>query len=187
MILAIDPSLTRTAVIGISEGKILHTWIIPTQPSKARFLTAAEKDAERVALIVSELARIITETKPRLILAEQSLGASQSAVSTKALALVAGALTAMATLRHGDVPWVFVRVHDVKRAFTGRAAKSKLETIELAAAEYPELRDAMISDRPGVKWRGDAEHLADAAAVYTAWAKKQEGGGLWSMSSGAYT
>lgn len=190
MILAIDPSLTHTAVVGVVDDRIRDSWMIVTKPSKERYMTVSEKDAERVETLVHELTRIIETTKPTLILAEQSLGATQSAVATKALGLVAGAMVALSTLQWGNAPWQFVRVHDVKRAFTSKPNATKLQMIEAAAAAYPELREAMRSDRKQVTWSGNAEHLADAAAVYTAWKKmgtNVRGGSQWSTSSGAPT
>lgn len=171
MILAIDPSLTHTAILGVEKDKILKTWILTTNPSKDRFLTASEKDAERIQYLVSELIKIISTSKPTLILAEQSLGATQSAVATKALAMVAGAMTTLATIQYAGVPWQFIRVHDVKRAFIGKPNATKQQMIEEAAKLYPELKEAMTSIKAGVTWSGNAEHFADAAAVYTAWKK----------------
>ena len=190
MILSIDPSLTHTAVLALEDNKIVRSWVIVTKPSKERFLTASEKDAERLQYLVMELSGIITETTPSLILAEQSLGATQSAVATKALGLVAGVMSTLATLKYGGAPWQFIRVHDVKRAFTGKPNATKLQMIEQAAKLFPELKEAMKSTKPSVKWNGNAEHLADAAAVYTAWKKMGntlKGGTAWSMSSGALT
>lgn len=190
MILSIDPSLTHTAVLGVDEGTIKKTWMLATNPSKDKFLTASEKDAERIQYLVGELCRIINTNKPELILAEQSLGATQSAVSTKALALVAGAMTAMATIQYAGVPWQFIRVHDVKRAFLGKPNATKQQMIEEAARLYPELQEAMRSNKAGVTWSGNAEHFADAAAVYTAWRKMGNtirGGHKWNTSSDVRT
>lgn len=173
MICSIDPSLTHTAVLGIDNDndKILNTWIIVTKPLRDKFLTASEKDAERIQYLVMELIKIMRMVKPELIIAEQSIGATQSAVATKALALVAGAMTTLSTLKYEGVPWQFIRVHDVKRAFTGKPNATKLQMIEEAAKLYPELTESMRSARHGVAWNGNAEHFADAAAVYTAWKK----------------
>lgn len=166
-ILSIDPSLTNTACIIWEDDVPTVARLIGTKPSKVRYLTVAEKDAERLEGIVRELTDLIDEHKPDMVLAEQSLGATQSAVATKSLGLVAGMMTTLASLKYGGAGWVFIRVHDVKRALVNKSHATKTEMVEAAAKVHPYLREIMQGERS--KWRGDAEHYADATGVYVAY------------------
>lgn len=166
-IFSIDPSLRNTCVLAWEDGEIYLTRLITTTKPKQTFLTVAEKDAARVEKLITELTALILQEKPDLVVVEQSLGGTRSSAATKALALVAGALTTLATLEFGATVWQFVRIRDVKVALTGSANATKTQMIEAAASKYPILKKAMTSERTG-KWATDAEHYADAAGVYEA-------------------
>lgn len=166
--LSIDPSLLNTAVLGWEDGEpYMATLIRPRRP-EGRKLSAGERDTMRIGCLVRELTGVIDRERPDIVLVEQFVGGTRNAVSTKALALVAGAMSTLAAIRYGDTIWQTVRVPDVKQALTGSKTADKLQMIEAAAARFPFLQPHMAGKTKLAKWSTVAEHYADAAGVFVA-------------------
>jgi len=165
-ILAIDATLRNTACVLMDDGKLVNAWFISTKPDRDKWETASEKDQRDVADWIRGMTAVIEESNPDIICAEQSLGASQSASSTKQLALIAGVMYTMATLSKGAT-WLFTRVYEAKRAAVGKKSATKEEIISAMLKRFPELGKHIISKKTG-KPTGKAEHYADACANYLA-------------------
>lgn len=164
-VLSLDPALANTAAVLFENGKIVFVEVIKLPPSSIKWMTVAEKDRQRLMDLAYGIRKWVKDLKPDYICVEQSQGGAQSAMAAKALSLVAGCVYTLAS--EGDSRWHFIRVHDVKRAITGKARATKTEVIEEAVKRYPVLLPHLQSSR-GAQWNGKAEHIADAVAVYEA-------------------
>lgn len=164
-ILAMDPALRHTGIVLFEDGNPVYADVLTTKPNKQKWMTVAEKDQGDMSDWARTIRRIIREKQPDIICCEQSLGGGQSASSVKALALVNGAMYAMST-EDAMPPWIFTRVHDAKKAVTGKTTASKNEMIEGAVKMFPSIRKRLVSAKSADGWTGDAEHIADACASY---------------------
>lgn len=173
-ILALDPALAHTACVVFEEDKPIHIEVVNLPPSKDKWLTTAEKDQQRIMDLSRTILGWVNKWQPSAVCTEQYLGGGQTASTVKALSLVAGMQYALAAQESGSVPWTFVRVHDVKRALVGKAHATKNEMISEVARRYPELLPKLKSTR-GAKWKGEAEHIADAIAVYVTFRQTSTG------------
>lgn len=173
-ILALDPALAHTACVVFEEDKPIHIEVVNLPPSKDKWLTTAEKDQQRIMDLSRTILGWVNKWQPSAVCTEQYLGGGQTASTVKALSLVAGMQYALAAQESGSVPWTFVRVHDVKRALVGKAHATKDEMISEVVRRYPELLPKLKSTR-GAKWKGEAEHIADAIAVYVAFRQTSTG------------
>ena len=173
-ILALDPALAHTACVVFEEDKPIHIEVVNLPPSKDKWLTTAEKDEQRIMDLSRMILGWVNKWQPSAVCTEQYLGGGQTASTVKALSLVAGMQYALAAQESGSVPWTFIRVHDVKRALVGKAHATKDEMISEVARRYPELLPKLKSTR-GAKWKGEAEHIADAIAVYVAFRQTSTG------------
>lgn len=174
-VLAIDPALTNTGIVMFIDDHPDLVQIIKTRKGGDKWVTQSEKDCARIRDLVDQIVTIIAQQKPDVICTEQPIGGAQSAVSAKALALIGGMLYTLSSLTPHGVPWCFQRVHDVKRAMMFKAKATKGEMISAAVAKYPSLRERLTSPKSDNGWTGDAEHIADAVAVYEAFKRSPEG------------
>lgn len=167
VVMALDPALKNTACVVFKDGKPVKVDMVKTKASPSSWLTSAEKSQQRVTDLVRAIQGWIDEHRPDMVCAEQALGGARSAAAASSLGMVAGCVYTL-SLAPGAPPWSFIRVHDVKRAMVGKATATKAEMIEAAVRRYPSLRERLASGVKGAAWKGEAEHIADAVAVYEA-------------------
>lgn len=172
-IVTIDPSLNNLAMVAFQKGEIVEASVIKPKPPKERHLTVSEKNQIRLGELIRGVIRFLEKHTPVAVAVEQDLGSTQSAASTRAMALVAGMLNTLAIV-YKDIAWEFIRVADVKRAITGKHLATKNQMIEGVLEHYPNLEERFTSKR-GAKWTGEAEHIADAVAVYLAFKETSVG------------
>lgn len=164
-ILAIDPALRHTGCVLFEDGQPSSVRLLTTESKKEKWMTVAEKDQEDMSDWTKSLRSAIREFRPDLICSEQSLGGGRNAFTVKTLALVNGAMYAMST-EDAMPPWVFTRVHDAKKAVTGKTTATKNEMIEGVVRIFPSIRKHLVSSKSSSGWNDNAEHIADACASY---------------------
>ena len=168
-VLSLDPALAHTAGVLFVDSKPTAFEIFDTVKEDSKWLTAAEKDQHRVEALVRQINKWIEDYQPDVICTEQPLSTAKSSAALKALSMIGGVLYTFPETHPSKIPWVFLRVHDIKQALLNkRRATTKLEVIEAVTKKYPEVAEWLTSDRSKTGYHGRAEHISDAIAVYIA-------------------
>lgn len=166
-ILALDPALNNFAFCLFEDEKLIDAGLVKTFSDKSKFVTAAEKDQHRVTRIVRQLKEWLTQFKPNLVITEQPLATAKSSLALKALSLISGVIYTYPEIDPDKIPWVYLRVHDIKQEMLGRRrSTTKLEIIEAVVKRHPEILPYIESKSSASGFSTTAEHIADAAAVF---------------------
>ena len=174
-VLALDPALNNFGYCLFDDEKLIDANLVKTFTDSSKYLTVAEKDHQRVRRIVRQLQEWLTQFKPDLVVTEQPLATAKSSMALKALSLISGVIYTYPEIDPNKVPWVYVRVHDIKQEMLGRRrSTTKLEIIEAVLKRHPELLPYIKSDRSATGYSSVAEHLADAAAVFETYRQTPE-------------
>lgn len=170
-VLSLDPGLAHTAAVLFHNEQIIAIDVFDTVKDSSRWTTAAESDQHRVEMIAKNLSELISKWKPDLVCAEQPVAGAKSAAALKALSMIASILYVFPVIHPSKIPWVFIRVHDIKQAVLNkRKATTKVEMIEAIIKRYPDIstHKLIASARSATGYAGSAEHVADAIAVFEA-------------------
>lgn len=174
-ILSLDPALSNFAFCLFDNDKLIEAGLVKTIPDKSKFLTAAEKDQQRVISIVRQLKEWLTLKKPDLVITEQPLSTAKSSTALKALSLISGIIYTYPVIDPNKIPWVYIRVHDIKQEMLGRRrSTTKLEIIEAVIKRHPEILPYIESKASSSGYSVHAEHIADAAAVFETYRQTPE-------------
>ena len=166
-VLALDPALNNFAFCLFQAEKLINAGLVKTFTDSSKFLTVAEKDQQRIRRIVRQLKEWLTQFKPDLVVTEQPLATAQSSSALKALSLISGVIYTYPEIDPSGIPWEYIRVHDIKQEMLGRRrSTTKLEIIEAVLKRHPELLPYIESKTSKSGYTIQAEHFADAVAVF---------------------
>jgi crossover junction endodeoxyribonuclease RuvC len=162
IVLGIDASLCNTGLAAVdftrSGASVVATSVVRTEPSpKKRRVLVIEDDARRVAEIAAGVDAAIAKHCPVALVVEAT-GAGKGSKAVRGMALVFGAVVAIAKLR--QLPLLQVQPLDVKRATTGQKKAEKDDVIAAVERMFPD-----------VPWPTPAsviEHAADAVGAVLA-------------------
>jgi crossover junction endodeoxyribonuclease RuvC len=162
IVLGIDAALCNLGLAAVelaaSREHLVEVMVARTEPSpKKRRVRAIDDDARRVAELVVALERFIDRHRPAA-LAVEATGAGKGSKAVRAMALVFGAVVAVAKVR--GLPLVQASPTDVKLAIAGRKDASKDDVVA-----------AVVKRFPGVAFQGPRgvwEHQADAVGAVVA-------------------
>lgn len=171
-ILALDASVNNTGMVVMnsdSDTISYYNVFTTTKMKRDKKTSQSNFDKDRIDDILCEIVRVSQEYDIDFIVSEQIISGCQDAKAAKCMSLIAGMLYAVSKLYK---PVSFFDVRSVKESVTGKRDASKDEVIEAVIKLYPCLSLPMSSKRSKSGYSGEAEHIADAIAVYHAYLKK---------------
>ena len=160
IVMALDPSLRATGVVIFdTDVGIIHTETIRTEKAaKKRQLRVADDDFQRMALVATELSKVINSYKPAMVVFETPVGGAKSSRAAISMGMIRGVLAGILAVRM--LPYELYLPMECKKAATGDRNASK-DAVEAAVKKR----------YPGTVWpktKGEAEHCYDAASVLMA-------------------
>ena len=183
MILCVDPGYANYGYIVVNKDQtIIEANVIKTQKTKIKTNRVSNDTAYRIALIVTELTKIIVHHKIKGVLGEMPSSGSKSASAMRAMAIATAVSVSVFTLFRLPTEWTTPAL--VKQALTGSKTATKQEMMGAACALHNwDIRSKDIHAKNSKKlirqdlsyWpfgksmgAGNFEHIADAIGVFEA-------------------